>query len=107
MMSADNWAYCPQCKINNENEALAKFAKAAEAYGKVEPDEYMRVLDEARTFKPEEENTFREDYDLGVTDSGEFYISYRGGCEVCGLRHEFKHSEQLKLNPKGKPKKKK
>ena len=50
-----------------------------------------------------EESTFREDYELGVLETGEFYVIYSGYCRACDLKHEFKHSRQIfspkKVNP--------
>lgn len=64
-MSADNWAICPRCAL--------------------QPNPYHE----------EPRYEFREDYELGVLPTGEFFVSYRGCCESCGLTKEFKHSEQL------------
>lgn len=46
-------------------------------------------------------NDFREDYEIGMEEDGEFWISYRGECGTrqvkgCGFKHEFKHKEQVK-----------
>lgn len=66
-MSADNWAICPRCKLK--------------------PNPYHEPLT----------TQFREDYEIGVLESGEFYVDYHGRCRDCGLEKVFHHSEQLKL----------
>lgn len=43
--------------------------------------------------KCKEGQSFREDYELGVLETGEFYIIYDGYCRLCELSHKFKHSE--------------
>jgi len=76
-MSADNWAICPRCKAEFD-------AKLAEL-----------PFDEPPPKTSFDDYTFREDYELGVVYTGEFYVRYEGRCQVCGLKKVFKHSEQL------------
>lgn len=64
-MSADNWAVCPRCKRDAAS-----------------PDDF-------------EEREFREDYEQHVTEVGEYFINYHGECQRCGLKHSFKHKQQL------------
>lgn len=95
-MSADNWRQCPRCvkKARADNLVLQK--KAAEAYGKVPAEEWQKMTAEAN--KPIElDETFREDYELGVCDDGEFYVSYSGYCKQCDFSHKFSKTEQLKV----------
>ena len=95
-MSADNWAVCPKCKAAAIKAREDKQLAIGKAYGSVPPQEYLDMLKaiEGPLVFPE---TFREDYEQGVLPDGEYYISYCGSCEECGLSHSFKHSEQLKL----------
>lgn len=96
-MSADNWAVCPKCLKRAEAEKEKRHAKAAKAYGKVPADEWRALVAEAE--KPVDvPETLREDYQLGVTDGGEFYVIYRCSCQHCGFAHEFKHEQQLKVD---------
>ncbi|MEU3476429.1 hypothetical protein [Rhodococcus sp. NPDC006774] len=97
-MSADNWAECPKCKRDRETKLAKLDADIASQYGKVTVeafDELRRRATEERTAKINL-HTFREDYEIGVYD-GEFYISYTGGCSVCGITHSFKHEAKLDL----------
>ena len=98
-MSADNWMQCPRCLLA-EGQRLAEREKVVkDSYGNVPREEYQRRVAELAGGAPELPETFREDYEMGVTDSGEFYVSYRGTCTECGLLHEFKHTEQLAIEP--------
>jgi hypothetical protein len=41
------------------------------------------------------DNTLREDYEIGVNDTGEFEIVYSCRCNTCGFVFTFKHKQQL------------
>lgn len=85
-MSADAWRECPRCK--DQLEEILK-----NSYGKVSAEEYLRIVSE--TEDRIEETPFREDYEILMDDEGEFYINYHGECTQCGLKHKFKHTEQV------------
>lgn len=93
-MSADNWAVCPQCNIRKQHEATEKDVSAAASYGKIPSEEYMQSLREAAEFR---KNLVETLDGIGITEDGEFYVSYRGCCDKCGLLHEFKSREKLTL----------
>ena len=100
-MSADNWATCPKCLRTAAAEKEARHRTAAEAYGKVPADEWRALVAEAEA-EPELEDTLREDYSVGMTVTGRFYVSYRGRCQRCDFEHRFKAEEQV-LKPGGDP----
>lgn len=100
-MSADNWAVCPNCKVMKECAFAKTEREVKESYGKIPAEEYLAAL-KALT-PPDLKQEFREDYELGVTADGEFYVSYSGTCRDCGFNHVYKHSEQLALPVNGKP----
>lgn len=86
-MSADNWAECPKCKMQAKADYMALQEKVKEAYGKVESEEYLRLVKEAaKEIKPE--NQLREDYELGISGS-EFYVRYGAQCYKCNWSYEF------------------
>jgi hypothetical protein len=89
-MGADNWRICPRCKAKAEADQDVKVKRAQESYGKVPADTYAQLLREAEA-EPKLEETFREDYEIGMGESGEFYVTYRGNCTVCGFSHDFNH----------------
>jgi hypothetical protein len=96
-MSAVNWAVCPRCTANKEAEAAKLRASADAAYGKLGVDAWKEKDAAAKAAAddlPLTECTFREDYEIGVSE-GFFSIDYRGVCSVCGLSHGFKHEEYL------------
>ena len=93
-MSADNWAKCPKCAIQGLERKRKEISLAAESYGEVDQQEFLKRLETAREPLDLRE-TLREDYWIGVDESGEFLVSYSCFCDKCGLRYEFKHKELL------------
>lgn len=101
-MSANNWTECPKCRVLADAEKLAKQKAAAEAYGKVSPEEWQRMTKEADASGDLDE-TLREDWEIGLwknrkTGIQEFYASFSASCEVCGFSHKFKHEEPLSID---------
>lgn len=98
-MSAKNWAECPRCL----SEATAKKEKlkteVVKAYGKVSPDKYLSMVIESNN-PVEVESTLAEYYEIGVSESGKFIVSYSCDCRTCGWSHEFRHENQLKVEGK-------
>lgn len=91
-MSADNWAFCPQCKLRDAVKAIGMMEDAAKSYGQVSPDEYLKLLKAAQEFAGESPiETLREDYGIGITEDGAFFVSYCGRCDQCGLKYEYKY----------------
>jgi len=93
-MSTDNWGTCPKCGGVDSEEWERDKKKLEESYGKIPADEYLDLLAAflaAFTEEPDEVETLREDYELGILD-GEFYVIYHAGCTKCGFKYEFKHS---------------
>ena len=62
-MSADNWEICEVCAAK---------------------DPFINRYDE-------KEQTWREDYTLGIDELGNFYVNYKGRCTECGTAFEFQH----------------
>lgn len=96
-MSADNWGVCPKCLATAGAKYVAAAKAIRKAYGKVPVEQFDKqrnALGEPPTadlFEP----TLREDYEMGITQQSEFYVSYSGRCSECDFAHLFKHSEQL------------
>jgi len=95
-MSADNWAICPKCKKSEDAKQEKLRKKATAAYGKVPPDEYLKLL-EAANNPQEMRETLREDYQIGVMDDGEFDIEYSAYCDKCGFKFSYKHAEDVPI----------
>ena len=91
-MSADNWTICPRCKKTHEAERDARIIEAAEKYGKVSADEWVKLNDLASKEEPLEES-LREDYGIGIDSDGHFEVSYRCSCK-CGFRFAYKFSQE-------------
>jgi hypothetical protein len=99
-MSADNWCACPKCRAKHVASLNRRRQRLNAQYGKIPADEYVSRL-AAINSEPDEppEDTFREDYELGLSrDGSEFLVSYRGVCTVCGFGHKFKHAEPVKVD---------
>lgn len=92
-MSADNWAVCPRCEATRQSALVTERADVAALYGKVPVDEFDIRRGALRLFEAEmPKSTFREDYEFYGVEDGTLCISYRGECNVCGLKFEH-HSE--------------
>lgn len=88
-MSADNWMACPRCLAQQEASHRERLAEVNRQYGKVPAEEFIAALQEAE--KPLEiEENFREDYELGLSTDGSFYVSYTGRCILCEFTFTFK-----------------
>lgn len=94
-MSADNWAVCPKCKQDADKEQKEREQKARKAYGKVTAEEYIELRQAAMNVT-ELEKTLREDYEMGMDDDGEFWVSYSCDCQTCGFQWSYKHKEKVK-----------
>lgn len=93
-MSADNWAVCPRCKKKAESAKDSKHAATMEAYGKVPADQWRKMYQE--TFEDIElEPTLREDYEIHMSEDGEFFVSYSGRCTACDFVHKFRHEDKV------------
>jgi hypothetical protein len=97
-MSADNWDRCPRCGDEARKKKVEEWRQADDeatlAYGKTDPEEWVKLRDRARKAADaaEEENspcTFREDYEIYGADEGVIRVEYHGECQECGLRVEF------------------
>lgn len=91
-MSADNWAICPRCKLNEENAIKALDYKIEQDYGKVSIDDFIVMRLEAqqrREALPNRMATFREDYEIYGAEDGAIEVNYRGSCKDCGLTMKF------------------
>ncbi len=99
-MSADNWAVCPRCDSARDRELARRGAEVDAAYGKVTPEDFDVMRRDLRAFAGQRvDNTFREDYEIGVHD-GVFSVDYRGHCETCDLQHSFKTEAPLVIDEK-------
>lgn len=94
-MSASNWRECPRCKTKALAQRDAARGRAARAYGKVSADKYAKLLALASA-EVDVGESLREDYQIGMSSDGVFYVSYRGECQQAGCRfqHTFEHEDK-------------
>lgn len=85
-MSADNWAVCPRCH--------KQYKEPESKYGKVSEEEYIALLSKP---KESEAQNMREDWSIGMDETGELHVGYSCACEKCGFSYEFETREQAKL----------
>lgn len=94
-MSADNWAFCPNC----DKIAAAKIIKNAcdlqHLYGKIPADEFTRRSNELASIKSVREESLREDYEIGIYSDGTFKVDYRASCRVCGFSFSFTEEKEV------------
>jgi hypothetical protein len=75
-MSADNWGICPRCASEAIKEKQALASRIQQAYGEVSEREYLNLMLEQQ--EPIQlEPYLREDYEIFMSETGEFYIRYR------------------------------
>lgn len=100
-MSASNWAVCPRCKARNRAaiNALddAKALALSEAYGRVQPSEYITMVNTSPEYPvlKDEGLTFREDYEIYGAEHGVVSVDYGGECTVCHLSVLFSEEHPI------------
>jgi ribosomal protein L37E len=98
-MSADNWTTCPRCFKRALQDRRNQAQAADDAYGKVPPDEWMRLKEESRMSVPVTDS-LREDWEIGVENNGVFKVVYSCSCSVCGFGFDYRHEESAGVNDK-------
>jgi len=93
-MSADNWAICPKCKKEHKVKREEALKQARALYGRIPLEQYEKQLQDALNIPIEIDESLREDYEIGVTRGGKFYVDYGCMCE-CGFKFSFKHEEVI------------
>lgn len=96
-MSADDWTTCPKCTEKRGQEWRHAERQAADQYGKVTPEEFTKLMEEVHQKRAlaegDQPETLREDYELGIV-KGNFWVTYRASCTVCGFTYEFKKEDE-------------
>lgn len=97
-MSANNWEHCPRCLKKHQEFRDGEIRIAKALYGVIDADEYAAAMQSAEAIpeRPEEE-TFRENYEIGIERDGTFAVSYGGHCTKCDYSHEFEHTEDVPI----------
>jgi hypothetical protein len=97
-VSADNWDFCPRCKLVADEKLAAAREKLNEHYGVIPVEKYLREMaDVKRQEKAVPEQTFREDYQIGIYD-GYFHVSYCGLCIKCNFEFRFNKEQRIDEN---------
>lgn len=96
-MSANNWGICPHCKKVNEEADKSRILALGKKYGIIPGEEYVRLAKKVAA-PTHLGTTLREDYEIGVGEDGEFCVSYKCSCSICGFVYCFQHKEQLKID---------
>jgi hypothetical protein len=96
-MSADAYRVCPKCYATSFVRRAAAMAKVSESYGKVKAELYGKMIADAnRDYPlPTNDETLREDYEIGIRDGDRFVVDFAASCSDCGFRFSFKHEEQV------------
>jgi hypothetical protein len=88
-MSADNWRVCPVCLRNTVQARKKAITDARAQYGKIPAEEFMAKLAAAEKLPERPEESLAEYYETGISEDGEFFIHYSGGCRECGFQYQF------------------
>lgn len=100
-MSADAWSICPNCLKRFTTEADSRDIAVAEAYGTIPAEEYKAKAAAAYDFRQKGiEESMREDYEIGVSKTGEFSVDYGASCQNCSFRFSYRHTEQVPVEVK-------
>jgi uncharacterized Zn finger protein len=94
-MSADNWTYCPKCIEEDEKKHETLKQKANDSYGKINPDEYIKLIEELNKMHlatPKE--TLAEYFEMGILKK-EFFIRYSAHCTKCGFEYKYNLDKKL------------
>jgi hypothetical protein len=91
-MSANNWRPCPRCRLRALAEAAEKLEQASASYGQIPMNKFLECIRQAQLRQEEPlDATLREDYELGTSEIGRFFVSYSCNCSTCGWTHHFEH----------------
>ena len=93
-VSADNWATCPRCKDSARKQADKRRAEVEAQYGQVPAGEYgelIEALENDESSAPHNE-TLREDYEIGMDASGEFFVGYGCSCQKCDFKYAYRYT---------------
>lgn len=91
-MSADNWRQCPKCLAKRAEEIESERERVGHSYGRVNAEHYAanrQHLAQLETSTVPDD--LREDYEIGITEAGKFYATYRGACDKCKFEFNFDH----------------
>lgn len=98
-MGADNYTICPKCKLQHEEEIKNKHAELYTGRDKMTLDEFRVAFDSIVELQRKDlENSFREDYEIGVFDGELFEINYRGSCNICKFKFDYKYNQPIEVN---------
>lgn len=97
-MSADNWAVCPACLAKSEAKVKERKKLAADSYGKVPAEQYLKNVKDAET-DPAVEATMREDWEASMGSNGNVGVFYSCSCD-CGFGYRFKHEKKVPIGSK-------
>lgn len=96
-MSADNWTTCPKCRAESNRIRDEKIREASKSYGKVTPEVFVEIMREAEKPVKVVNDSLREDYCQGIDSDGQYSVTYRACCDVCGFEFRHEYSEKVKV----------
>lgn len=94
-MSPDNWATCPKCTKNHQDNYESLKQKANDSYGKINPDEYIKLIESLNILHHSEPGiNLAEYYEIGILKN-EFFIRYHAHCTKCGFEYKYNLNKEL------------
>lgn len=100
-MSADNWGVCPKCFAVEMDAYNKRLSLPSMCYAKVSAEEYLKAVEQSK-IPPKEDNSLREDYEIGCEKTGKFYVIYSCSCS-CGFSFEYRHDQVVAHRVKHRP----
>lgn len=97
-MSADSFQPCPKCyeKYKQENKEKLEYVKSQ--YGKIDQDEYLKLMKELRYKDIRDFDTnFIENRYVSTYPNG-FEIDYNGSCSECNFSFGYRNDIKIPLD---------
>jgi hypothetical protein len=94
-VSADNWTVCPVCLVKNKKAKEDAKRELDALYGTIDVHEFRQreAALHAIGNEPKKKETYyplREDWEMGMQESGVLFISYYCSCHDCGFKYSHK-----------------
>jgi len=101
-MSADNWARCPQCVVEDNRKKQEAKDHLNRMYGVLSLPDFKELEKQTKqTLSKEVGHTLAENYDIGTYTDGIFVAEYHCQCEECGFEFIYDHTETVFEASKG------
>jgi hypothetical protein len=98
-VSADNWTVCPVCLVKNKKAKEDTKRELDALYGTIDVHKFRQreaafhEISNSPKKKKANDCPLREDWEMGMQESGVLFISYYCSCHDCGF--EYSHKQEI------------